>query len=201
MPQPAASQDPRLCHRLLDSQGQVQVSLFWGHCSFLLGPSVHRVLFVPSKSLFPQSCVSAGGSMVGLMVTSSKRAYAIPRSAAPRALGPAAGNCQPMPPQETPGHSRATLGQSLAGSLLPSPGSWCAQGSVCALQYSVSPVLCKFWQLYGRVNGDLLQEGLCHPQVCCTQSPCPCGSPLLTHMTTGDAKTQFCFSLCGVSGS
>ena len=30
-----------------------------------------------------QSCVSSGGSVVGLMVTSSKRAYAIPRSAAP----------------------------------------------------------------------------------------------------------------------
>ena len=28
-------------------------------------------------------CVSSGGSMVGLMVTSSKRAYAIPRSASP----------------------------------------------------------------------------------------------------------------------
>ena len=37
---------------------------------------VHKVLFVPFKSLFPQSCVSSGGSMVGLMVTSSKRAYA-----------------------------------------------------------------------------------------------------------------------------
>ena len=35
-----------------------------------------------SKSLFPQSCVSSGGSMMGLMVTSSKRAYATPRSAA-----------------------------------------------------------------------------------------------------------------------
>ena len=39
-------------------------SLLWGHCSFLLGPGVHKVLFVPSKSLFPQSCVSSGGSMV-----------------------------------------------------------------------------------------------------------------------------------------
>ena len=27
-------------------------------------------------------------------------------------------------------------------------------------------VLCKFWQLYGGVNGDLLQEGLCHTEVC-----------------------------------
>ena len=52
------------------------------------------------------------------------------------------------------------------------------------------PVLCKFWQLYGGVNGDLLQEGLCHTQVCCTQSPCPCGSPLLTYISTGDAQTQ-----------
>ena len=25
----------------------------WGHCSFLLGLSAHKVLFVPSKSLFP----------------------------------------------------------------------------------------------------------------------------------------------------
>ena len=35
------------------------------------------------------------------------------------------------------------------------------------------PVLCKFWQLYGGVSSDLLQEGLCHTWVCCTQSPCP----------------------------
>ena len=25
----------------------------WGHCSFLLGPVAHKILFVPSKSLFP----------------------------------------------------------------------------------------------------------------------------------------------------
>ena len=75
-------------------------------------------------------------------------------------------------PLETPGHSRASLGQSLWGrcSFLLGPG---AQGSVCALLESVSPVLCKFWGLYGGVNGDLLQEGLWHTQVCCTQSPAP----------------------------
>ena len=33
------------------------------------------------------------------------------------------------------------------------------------------------------------------------QSPCPCSSPLLTHTSTGDTQTQFCLSLCGVSGS
>ena len=37
--------------------------------------------------------------------------------------------------------------------------------------------------------------------VCCTQSPCPCGRPLLTHTSVGDTHTQFCLSLCGVSGS
>ena len=91
------------------------------------------------------------------------------------------------------------LDQSLVGSLLLSPGSWCAQGSVCALQESVSPVLCKFWQLCevnGRVNGDLLQEGLCHAQVCSTQSPCPFGRPLLTHTSAGNTQT-----LKGRSGS
>ena len=46
---------------------------------------------------------------------------------------------------ETPQHSWASLGQSLLSSLLLSSGYWYAQGFVCALQESVSPVLCKFW--------------------------------------------------------
>ena len=45
--------------RILDTHRQVWVSLLWGHCSFLLGPSVHKILFVSSKSLFSQSCVSS----------------------------------------------------------------------------------------------------------------------------------------------
>ena len=75
------------------------------------------------------------------------------------------------------------------GALFLSPGSWCTQCFVCALQGSVSPVLWKFcnqiplaskvkfpggsqslcriptlgylW-LYGGANGNLLQGGLCH---------------------------------------
>ena len=107
-----------------------------------------------------------------IMVTSFKRSHA--RTATLSAPNPVAGQLQPMPLPETPGHSLASLGQSLVGLLLLSPCSWCTQVSVCALQESVSPVLCKFWWLYGVVNGDLLQEGLCHTQVYCTQSPCPC---------------------------
>ena len=95
----------------------------------------------------------------------------------------------------------AGLGQSLVWSLLLFPGSWHTQDSVCALQESVSPVMCKFWWLYGGVNGNLLQEGLCHTQVYCTQSPCPCSSPLLTCTSTGDTQTQFWLSRHGVSGS
>ena len=57
--------------------------------------------------------------------------------------------------------------------------------------------LFKFWQLYGGVNGDLLQEGVCHTQGCCTQSPCH--SLLLTGTST-DAQTRFCLSLCGFPG-
>ena len=37
-----------------------------------------------------------------------------------------------------------SLAQSLVGSLFLSPGSWCTQGFVCALQESVSPGLWKF---------------------------------------------------------
>ena len=87
------------------------------------------------------------------------------------------GNRQPTRPPETPGHSWASLGQSLVGSLLLSPGSWCAQSFVCTLQESISPVLCKFWRLYDGINGKLLQEGLCHTPGCCTQSPCSCRGP------------------------
>ena len=54
--------NPCLQQRLLDTHRQVWVSLLWGHCSFLLDPGAHNnVLFVPSKSLFLQSCVSSGG--------------------------------------------------------------------------------------------------------------------------------------------
>ena len=133
-----------------------------------------------------------------IMATSFKRSHA--PTATLSAPDPAAGRRQPTPLPVTLGHSQASLSQSLVGSLLLSPGSWCAQHFVCALQEPVSLVLCKFWWLCGGVNGDLLQEGLCHTQFYCTQSPCPCSSPQLTHTSTGDTQTQFCLSLGGASG-
>ena len=70
-----------------------------------------------------------------IMVTSFKRSHA--RTAALIA-NPAAGHRQPTPLLESPGHSWASLGQPLVESLLLSSGSWCTQGSVCALPESVS---------------------------------------------------------------
>ena len=49
-----------------------------------LGPGAHNILFVVSKGLFPVLC-KFWWLYGGLVVTSSKRAYAIPRSTAPRA--------------------------------------------------------------------------------------------------------------------
>ena len=104
---------------------------------------------------------------------------------------------RPPPTHTSAGDSWTHTGKSgsvSVGSLPLSPGSWCAQAFVCALQVCFpSPV---FWRLYGGVNGDLLLEFLCHTQLCCTQSPCPCGRPLLTCTSAGDTQT-----LKGRSGS
>ena len=147
------------------------------------------------------------------MVTSLKMSHS--HTATLSAYDPEAGHHQPTLPPEILGHSWACLGQFLVGSLLLSPGSWCAQGFVCTLRESVSPVLWKFWWFYGGVNGNLLQEGLCHTQVCCTQSPCPFSRPLLIHNSTEDTQTlaglaqtlwgplvstRFCLSPLSISG-
>ena len=48
-----------LSWRFLDTHRQAWLSFLWYYCSFLLGLGAHRVLFVPSRSLFPQSCGSS----------------------------------------------------------------------------------------------------------------------------------------------
>ena len=66
------------------------------------------------------------------------------------------------------------------------------------LWYNCSPV-CRLsaQQLYGRANGDLLQEDFCHTsRVCCSQSPCLHTRSLLTCASAGDTQT-----LKGRSGS
>ena len=70
---------------------------------------VHTRFYLCPQVSISQSYVSSGGSVGGLMVTSSKRAYATPRSLAPRAPAPAAVHCWPGPPQETLKHSSQSL--------------------------------------------------------------------------------------------
>ena len=89
------------------------------------------------------SCVASllftwGQTMVEvmkIMLTSLKRPHAC--TAGVHAPNPAAGHHQPTPSLETPGHPQASLGQSLVGSLLLSPGSWCTR-FCCALQETIS---------------------------------------------------------------
>ena len=115
-----ATTDTCLCQRLLDTHGQVWISLLWGHFSFVLCSGVHKFLFVAPKSLFPQSCVNSGSSIVGLMETSSKRAYVIPSLL----------HQEPLSLQQTTAdlylcrrHSNTVLAQSLWGLWV-----WCLQG-------------------------------------------------------------------------
>ena len=66
-----------------------------------------RFCLCPPRACFP--CVSSSGSMVGLMATSSKRADAIPRCAAPRAPAPVAAHRWTVPLQETFKHSSGSV--------------------------------------------------------------------------------------------
>ena len=130
-----------------------------------------------------------------ITVTSFKRSHA--GTAARSAPNPAAGHTSTR-------DSWTLMGKSGSVSCgVTAPFSWVLVRTrfVCVLQESFFPVLCKFWGLFGGVNCDRLLEALYHTQVYCTQSPCPCSSPLLTHTSVGDTKTQLCLSLCGVSGS
>ena len=206
-----ATTDPHLHQRLLGTHGQIWVSLLWDHCSFLLGPGVYKVLFVPSKCLFPQSCVRSGSSMMGLMVTFSKRAYALCHTHIDCTQTPCPCCTQCSEPCSRPLRTHTSTRDSWtltgkSGSVscgITAPFSWvlvCTRFCLCQPRVCF-PFLYKFWLLYGGVNGDLLQEGLCHNQDCCTQRPCPCSRPPPTCTSTGDAQTQFCLCLCGVPGS
>ena len=96
------------------------------------------------RAVFPPCCLACGQTVVEIMVTATsfKRTCSCPVVFS--APDPTAGHCRATPLPEAPGHSQASLAQSLVGTLLLSAITWCIQGSVCALQESVSPVLCKF---------------------------------------------------------
>ena len=101
-----ATANPRLCWRLGHSQASLGQSLVW---SLLLSPGsccTQGFVCTLQESVSPDLC-KFWCSMVGLMATSSKRAYAISRSPAPRA--PAAVHFWPVPLQETLKHSSVSV--------------------------------------------------------------------------------------------
>ena len=69
----------------------------------------------PPRVYFPALCKFCQ-LYVGLKVTSSKRAYVIPRSAAPRAPVSVAVHCWPIPLQETLKHSSVSVSKGSLGS-------------------------------------------------------------------------------------
>ena len=105
-----ATVDPCLCQRLLDTHRQVCASLCG---SLFLSPwswCAQDSLYALQESI-SQSCVSSGSSVVGLMVTSSKRAHAIIQVCCTQSPCPA-------PSQETLKHSSGSVSVGV-------PASWC----------------------------------------------------------------------------
>ena len=149
-----------------DLKGKLGLTLMGGA---LLSKSLIQ-FSVDGWSCVPSLLFTWGQTMVEvmkIMVTSFKRSHAY--TATLSAPSPAAGHHWPTPLLETPGHLQASLGQSLVGSLLLSPGSWCTRFCFCPPRVYF-PVLCKSWQFYGGVNGDLLQSW-CHTKAAAPRAP------------------------------
>ena len=92
-PQPCSR--PQLTHASADDSWTVtgkSGSVSTGHCPFSW-VLVTQSSVCAHQEFVSQSCVSSGSSLVGLMATSSKRAYVIARSALPRAPALVAVHC------------------------------------------------------------------------------------------------------------
>ena len=111
----------------------------------------------------------------------------------------AAGHLRPTPPPQTPAHSQASLGQSPVGSLLLSPGSWCSQAFVCAIQEAVSLSCVSSGGSVVGLMATSSKRAMPHPGLLRPE-------PLTMRQTTADLllhrrRSQLCLSRCGVSGS
>ena len=141
-----------------------------------------RAVFPPYYVIWDQAMVE----VMKTMVTSFKSSHV--HTATLSAPNPAEGHRGPTMPPETPGHSGNSGSVSCR---ITAPFFWVLLHTRFCLcpPWVCFPSLCRFWWLYGGVNGNLLQQALRHTQVCCTQSPCPCSRPLQTHTSTGDMQT------------
>ena len=138
--------------------GENWVLLSWaGPCSVNLQSNF--------QLMFPPCSLSRGQTMTRVMAVTVTSFRRTPDSTVvSSAPDPTADHCQPTPPPETPGHSQASLAQSLVGTPLLSSSSWCTHGFVCALQGSLYPVLWKFHNKIPLASKDKFPEG---PQSLC----------------------------------
>ena len=152
--------NPHLCHRLLDTHRQVWLSLLWGLCSFLLGPDVHEVLSVLSKSLFP---LSRGSSVI--------KFHWPPKSNSLGFLSPFAGL---LGWEICCGAWNFHSSADFFGRKFP-------QFMGCLLGcFMVGVMATSSKRCYATCYAS---------QVCCSQSPCPCSRPLLTCASIEDTQT------------
>ena len=132
------------------------------------------------------------------METSFKRSHAC--AARLSAHNAAAGLHRPTPPLKTPGHSLASLGQSLVGSMLLFPWPWCTQGSVCAFQGSISQSCVSSGSSMAGLMVTSSKRACAIPQAAAPE-------PLFLRQSTADPLLHrgrpgtVPFSLCGVPGS
>ena len=113
-----ATANSHLCQRFLGTHGQVQVSLFCG--LQLLSPGswcAESFVCALQETVSPTyvcpptlTLTYTGASMEGLMVTSARKADAIPKPAAPRALPPRQATAELYLHRR---HSHTVLAQSL----------------------------------------------------------------------------------------
>ena len=131
-----------------------------------------------------------------IMATSFKRSCA--HTATLPARDSAVGRCWPMPPPETPGHSRASLCQSLVGSLLLSPGSWCTQVSVCVLQESVSQTRVCFGSSVVGLMVTFSKRAYATPRSAAPRAPAPAAGHCWPGPPQETLKRVLSQSLCGL---
>ena len=130
IPNPAAGHCwPMFLPEIPEHSGQVWVSFWWDHWSCLLGLGTHKVLFMPSKSLFPVLCKfwQLYGGANGDLLQEGLWRPGLPSSAAPRA--PAAVHSWPVPLQETLKYSSVSISVGSLG-----PGAY----KVCLSPLSIS---------------------------------------------------------------
>ena len=144
---------PEAGHHQTMPPPHVWVSLLWGHCSFLLGPDAYKVLFLPSKSLFPQTLCKLWQLYDGVNSDLLQEGLCHTQVYWTQSCCPCS---RPLINQASTGDPQTQLCLSLCGV----SGSWCTQG-----MFETSEHLWQVWGLILNMISSLLPS--------CEASPLP----------------------------